>query len=284
MSAKIFLSWSGEMSGAIAKKFKEHLVTIFGRNVVDSFMSEEDIKAGDRGLDVISKTLEDCNAGIFFLTPENCKRPWIHFEAGAIAKKMKDSRVMVLLIDMQQDLIADTPLIQFQYKKFNTDGIKEIIKGVAVSCDAPEDIDTYYKRLEPAWIDMQGTFEEMKNKMKVDNSLDSGDDTHKQYDAIVEMLGDVRNRISSSNAHTLNEILQGINNIEKGFSEITYKDVEFMKYQRSNSKIVASLYEFMEIIDEYIVSLDPNSTNTSDVVKFLRELEQRISGILDAVR
>jgi len=55
-----------------------------------SWMSEEDIETGSRGLDEIGKALEAMSLGIICLMPENPERPWILFEAGALSKALGD--------------------------------------------------------------------------------------------------------------------------------------------------------------------------------------------------
>jgi hypothetical protein len=87
----IFISWSGARSAHIAKALKECLSDIFPSEYLEIWLSEE-IEAGKRWSEEISKKLEEANFGILCLTLENFNQPWILFEAGAISKVVSKGR------------------------------------------------------------------------------------------------------------------------------------------------------------------------------------------------
>jgi hypothetical protein len=89
---------------------------------VEPWMSEEDIPTGTRWNDQVATELERTNFGIICLTRANQERPWLLFEAGALAKSVKVSRVVPLCIDL---LPADItgPLATFQAISMNEDGM-----------------------------------------------------------------------------------------------------------------------------------------------------------------
>ncbi|MFD5599907.1 toll/interleukin-1 receptor domain-containing protein [Leucobacter sp. NPDC058333] len=108
----IFISWSGEASHAIAKALHTWLPTVLA-GTVNCFVSSQDIRRGDRGLDVIASELDSRDYGIVILTRENLKSEWIHFEAGALGKSLGDGKVAPLLVDVTRaDVVG--PLNQFQ--------------------------------------------------------------------------------------------------------------------------------------------------------------------------
>ena len=93
---------------------------------IQPWLSQSDIKAGERWNVEIAKELENCNFGIICITKENLNAPWILFESGALAKSMQDGRVIPLLLDLElKDLSG--PLAQFQAKKCDQVGIKELM-------------------------------------------------------------------------------------------------------------------------------------------------------------
>lgn len=118
---KVFISWSGSRSEALAKALKEWLRLIL--HYTDPWMSQSDIDAGDRWGTEIAKGLEACNFGIIFVTKENLTAPWILFEAGALAKSIQDSKVIPLLLDIDKKDVSG-PLAQFQAKKVDVEEIR----------------------------------------------------------------------------------------------------------------------------------------------------------------
>jgi hypothetical protein len=63
---------------------------------VRPFFTPDDIQKGARWGSEISKELEQTRVGIICLTRANLQAPWLMFEAGALAKSMKESRVVRL--------------------------------------------------------------------------------------------------------------------------------------------------------------------------------------------
>ena len=79
---KIFLCWSKSRSKAIAQKWASLLPKI---GDMQPILSTE-FKKGQEWSAMLRKDLDEAKTGIVFLTPENVASPWIHFEAGALAK------------------------------------------------------------------------------------------------------------------------------------------------------------------------------------------------------
>src|ERR1035438_6645502 len=131
---KIFISWSGDRSEALAVALKEWLPLVL--HYADPWLSQSDIVAGDRWSVEIAKGLEVCNFGIICITRENRDAPWILFEAGALAKSMQDGKVIPLLLDLDKKEISG-PLAQFQAKKVEQDEIKDLILGLNRSATNP---------------------------------------------------------------------------------------------------------------------------------------------------
>ncbi len=67
--------------------------------------------------------------GILCLTSECLGSPWLLFEAGALAKKVENSRVCPLLIDLSPSDVK-YPLAAFQLKGTDEEGIKGIVEMV----------------------------------------------------------------------------------------------------------------------------------------------------------
>jgi hypothetical protein len=110
---KVFLTWSGERSKAVAKALKEWLPNVI--QVLEPWMSEDGIDKGVKWASELGVQLAQTKIGIVCLTPDNLDEPWINFEAGALSK-LPDSHVCVFLFDVSE---ADVkfPLAQFQMTK-----------------------------------------------------------------------------------------------------------------------------------------------------------------------
>lgn len=160
MSTQVFISWSGELSRAVAHQLRDWLPSVI--QSVSPFMSAADIAAGTRPLAEIEASLEVAQFGIICVTGENWGRPWVNFEAGALSKRLslRDRRVSPLLIDLAPEDI-DSPLKQFQMKRLDRSGVFEMLQSLNEVCDegalAPavltDTFDMWWPRLETSVAD-----------------------------------------------------------------------------------------------------------------------------------
>lgn len=124
--ARVFISWSGERSKAVAQALRQWIPTVL-QSFDEAFMSHEDIKAGARWAQVLDAALEKNDLGIVCLTRENLSEPWLLFEAGAIAKAADRSRVIPLLLDIKPADVTG-PLSFFQSVTADEEGITQLLK------------------------------------------------------------------------------------------------------------------------------------------------------------
>ena len=124
---EVFISWSGERSGAIALALRDWLPKVL--NSVKPWMSQTDIIRGTRWDPAISTHLEKAKAGIFCLTPENLNNKSVLFEAGAISKNVQDSRVYTLLSDIDPANL-EWPLAQFQATSLKQSDIGRMLADI----------------------------------------------------------------------------------------------------------------------------------------------------------
>ncbi|MGY3892974.1 toll/interleukin-1 receptor domain-containing protein [Aeromonas enterica] len=121
---KVFLSWSGERSKQVATLLDEWLRCVL--QAIRPWISTKDIDRGSLWFSEIQDQLQDVTTGIICLTQENKEKPWILFEAGALAKGLSNSRVCTLLIDLEPHDIRD-PLAQFNHSKPDQEGIYALV-------------------------------------------------------------------------------------------------------------------------------------------------------------
>jgi hypothetical protein len=109
----MFISWSGERSGAAAEFLRKWLPKVI--QAAKPWLSSKDIEKGSRSLDEIAKALQGVRFGIICLTPENLNAPWILYEAGALSKTIDDgSRLWTYLLGGLQPKDVTPPLGSFQ--------------------------------------------------------------------------------------------------------------------------------------------------------------------------
>lgn len=108
---KTFICWAGSQSKHIALALREWLPNVI--QGIKPWMSEEDITKGAKWAGELGTELSLTNFGIVCLTPENRNNPWIHFEAGALSKQVKDSYVIPYLQGVSPSEITG-PLASFQ--------------------------------------------------------------------------------------------------------------------------------------------------------------------------
>src|SRR5687767_11959277 len=108
---RIFISWSGDRSLAVAQTLHRWLKDVWHR--VDPWISTEDIRIGARWNPEVAQKLEEARFGILCMTKENLAAPWLIFEAGALAKTLDRSFVCPFLFDLKPSELKG-PLVQFQ--------------------------------------------------------------------------------------------------------------------------------------------------------------------------
>lgn len=123
----VFISWSGEHSKDAAALLKEWLENVIQSS--DPWMSDEDIAAGSRPLEEIKVSLERSSAGIICITPGNWSKPWINYEAGALANSHKSEYVMPVIFGTDISEIVG-PITQFQAVQFSPEGMQKVARSV----------------------------------------------------------------------------------------------------------------------------------------------------------
>ncbi len=123
----VFISWSGPRSKAVAHVFKKHLEYVI--QGLPTFMSDKDIASGTQWFQEINDKLREATFGIVCATPENLERPWLSFEAGALANQADRSRVVPVVFGMKKDNLP-SPLNGFNGVDLDEDGFLRLIESI----------------------------------------------------------------------------------------------------------------------------------------------------------
>lgn len=148
---KIFISWSGERSRAIADVLRRWLPSVL--QAVRPYFSPDDVAKGSRWSSEIAKELEASRVGLLVITPENQEAAWLLFEAGALAKNLERSKVCPLLFGGMEPTDVKGPLVQFQAAQFSEDEMKRVMKMIngelAEAALAPDVLESVFEMWWP---------------------------------------------------------------------------------------------------------------------------------------
>jgi TIR domain len=149
---KVFISWSGEKSRAVANALREWLPQVL--HAIDPFVSSKDIRAGTRWQAEIAGELDKTDFGLICVTQENQDAEWLNFEAGALAKSVESSRVVPLAIDLSPADIAN-PLGQFQAMRLTKADLTDVLISINEVTTAPIPEERLRKGVEKWWPELE---------------------------------------------------------------------------------------------------------------------------------
>jgi hypothetical protein len=266
---KVFLSWSGNPSKALAEAFRNWLPGVL--QAVRPYYTPDDIAKGTRWPTEIAKELEDCKVGIIFLTRDNLNAPWLMFEAGALSKKLDKSNVCPLLFGIEATDIQG-PLVQFQAAKFDKLEVKRAVKMMndllpeALAMDVLDGVfDMWWPKLDKEITDIlskQGTAK--PSALRSDRQL------------IEEILDLVRASsikaigVSTTSAQTV----ATLSTFAKKFQELAdqMKETGVFEQQR------ALLLEMLDLLGSALVGFDVSSGQRKLMQNSLLTVMERLKG------
>jgi hypothetical protein len=195
---KIFLSWSGERSKAVALALRDWLPIVL--HYAEPWISHTDIAPGERWSVEIGKELEATHFGLICLTKENLNAPWLLFEAGALSKSMDKGSVVPYLFDTDFSDVAG-PLAQFQAKKADKPMTLEVILAINAKSERPIEVNRLNTLFQLAWP-------ELERRLSAIPAADPGK-KHKpartQHDVLEDLVVEIsrlRQRMASLEAST----------------------------------------------------------------------------------
>jgi len=189
---KVFLSWSGPASHKVALAFKEWLPNVI--QVIDPYVSSENIDKGTRWFEEISKELESSFFGILCVTPYNKSELWLIYEAGALSK-LTSSKVCPFLFDLSPSDILKSPLYQFQCTEYKKENIWKLLCNINKSNNAhPIEGPLLRKAFEKWWPELHNALESIKTEMPDLENEEIKDTEATDRDLLEEILKTVNNQ------------------------------------------------------------------------------------------
>src|SRR4029079_5903889 len=148
----IFISWSGNKSRAIAEAFRTAVPRIM-QSARPFLSTSTDLERGARWPQELGTRLELANAGIFCITAENRDRPWMLFEAGAIAKIQNSVLIPYLNESSKADMTP--PLSLFHMAGFGRQEVFEMFVALNRHCSTPLSDERLRDAFGLAWPDLE---------------------------------------------------------------------------------------------------------------------------------
>ncbi len=180
---KIFISWSGARSKALAVALRDWLPLVL--QYAQPWVSDKDIGAGDRWAQSIAGELESANFGIICITPENLQSEWILFEAGALSKSMLDAKVIPLLFKLELSDLSG-PLSQFQAQKVGEAGIMEVVRAINKVANGQTSEQIVSRLVPQLWPSLQADLD------KIPDTQPSEKHMRPQHEILEELVTGVR--------------------------------------------------------------------------------------------
>ena len=240
---KVFLCWSGPRSGHVARALYKWLPDVLQN--VDPWMSAESIAAGARWSREVEDRLEATDFGILCITPENSGAPWIHFEAGALSKRVDASRVVPYLIGMRESAeVPEGPLTRFQAKLALTetfDVLKSLNDAMGQEGLTADRLDRAYKR---CWPDLEAALRSAPAPATAPNPPD----TSAMLSEIVETVRDLARRSAPPTRQVVTDFAPRNPQLWVAFSEFVNAQP---KMQEAGARI-----EFFQVLDDGKIRVD----------------------------
>lgn len=146
---KIFISWSGDRSKAVARVLRQWLPHVI--QTLEPWMSDKDLNAGDRWSEEIKTNLSQSRYGIICVTADNQTSPWLNFESGVLSNTISSSKVAPYLFNLEFKDMIKGPLGQFQAKRADQFGTWEILESLNKIMDKPLDNSILLQAFQGIW-------------------------------------------------------------------------------------------------------------------------------------
>ena len=123
---KLFLAWSGTRSYELAKALASCIREVFPDGAVSYFLSSG-IEPGTSWFDALDSALRESDAVLLFITHDNVRSPWMHFEVGSRLGADEHGRVFTYLLDAKPDELTD-PLRKYQAADSTKEGTLSLLQ------------------------------------------------------------------------------------------------------------------------------------------------------------
>jgi hypothetical protein len=200
---KVFLSWSGDRSKAVASALNDLLPSIL--QPVTCWMSEGGIAKGKPWFDQLAKELNAIVFGVFCVTPENKDSEWLLWEAGFLSSStaVGERHVAPLAIGMSKGSLAG-PLSIYQGTDTNKEDLFRLVREInnAVTEEKRVPVATLRKTYEYVWPDLEQRIAAAQS-IRVNAPVVAKPSTNDQLDQVVALLREGQRETANLQAQML---------------------------------------------------------------------------------
>lgn len=273
---KVFISWSGALSGRVAQVLGEWIEDVL--QDTKSWISNDDIDKGSLWFGEISGQLADTSVGIVVLTKENVTAPWVLFETGALSKGLSKSRVCPLLVDLKYTDLKP-PLSQFNATIPEKEDMLRLIKAINAQNQDNKLVEEKVDRAFEKWWDefKKKFYAVLKNHKSPQKTERPSEDMIAE---ILEISRSIQTNIQESTSkfgfgtkQELLDILPGIKELDKKVTKVD-QEIEFLKFQEHSIEEVLlgnfysqGLQEYEEALKYYNLALDKSPRNEYALIR-----------------
>ena len=153
---KVFISFSGEQSEKIAKHLQEWLGSVIQN--AKPFVSQS-IPGGESWVTRIQDELAATHYGILCVTRANMSSPWLHYEAGALAKETAGKACPLLFGELSPTEL-EGPLVYLQCKQYSRQRMHEVVHEINDELPEPIPQKRVDKLFGVLWEDLDDSIQE----------------------------------------------------------------------------------------------------------------------------
>jgi hypothetical protein len=188
----VFISWSLPLAGEVARILRGWLPRVI--QDVYPWVSHSDIEKGKFWHSKVINSLESSTVGIAVVTPANVDRPWMNFEAGAMARAIEplDGVVMPLLINMGNTSIHDSPLNTLQVTRFEKDDFYQLVEAISTRTRSPLSADVLREEFDLKWPKLHDAVERAISEGVENEAANAQPAARPVSDVLEDVLSDVR--------------------------------------------------------------------------------------------
>jgi hypothetical protein len=195
---KVFISWSGDQSKAIAEKLKAWLPQVIQK--LKPFVSAHDIESGAMWLQTLTNELAVTDTGILCINAENLDSSWILFEAGALSKGLEENAVSSILFGIPQSAVKP-PISFFQNTVFGKDPMLKLITDMNKRLKTEAlDESLLRKSFDAFWPELENSISDIVKKIAI-----SAKPKREQYEMLEEILSLCRAQTRTPSLATLTD-------------------------------------------------------------------------------
>jgi diguanylate cyclase (GGDEF)-like protein len=205
---QVFISWSGEASQAVANelsKWLEHVVPN-----ITTFVSTQDIDAGDRWEARISDELNASHHAVLCVTRDNQTAPWLLYEAGALGKLISRAKVIPYTIGFSPQELTIGPLSRFQGVPNDRNGTWELVRSLNRSQTSPKE-EAFVRESFDLWWPLLET--KMRESTTV-KPVAANQDTPSDRDLLLQLREDINHVLRYVRQRELFDEVKQRDNIE----------------------------------------------------------------------